>query len=123
MRKEIEKTIILIKARINRDMKIIKSEKDYYKPVRAGNFRNNSYIEYESNGDKHKALSIKECLNQIKPYLKNIINNLKKSDTWKTQLTIPINFIVFKDHDEKRVIHSNSDDHSFLYIELDGKHQ
>ena len=25
-------------------------EQDYYKPVRVGNYWNNSYIEYESNG-------------------------------------------------------------------------
>ena len=39
---------------------MIKSEKDHYKPVRVGNFRNNSYIECESNGDKNKTISIKE---------------------------------------------------------------
>ena len=29
-------------------------EKDYYKPVRAGNFWKNNHIEYESNGNKIK---------------------------------------------------------------------
>ena len=33
-------------------------------------------------------VSVEECLNKISPYLKDIINNLKKSDTWKIQLTI-----------------------------------
>ena len=33
-----------------------------------------------SNGDKNKTLSVKECLNNIKPYLKNIID-IQKSDT------------------------------------------
>ena len=55
-------------------------EEDYYKPERAGNFHNNNYTEYESNGDKNKTIPIKEYLDQIKPYLKDI-NNLKKSDT------------------------------------------
>ena len=37
----------------------------------------------KSNSDKNKTLSVKEYLNKISPYLKDIINNLKKSDTWK----------------------------------------
>ena len=30
---------------------------DYYKPVRVGNFWNNNYIDYESNGDRNKTVS------------------------------------------------------------------
>ena len=56
-------------------------------------FRSNSYIEYESNSDKNEALSVKEYLNEINPHLKDIINNLKESDTWKIQLTIVNKFI------------------------------
>ena len=78
-------------------------EEDYYKPVRV------SYIEYESHGDKNKTLSVKKYLNKIRPYLKDVISNLKKSDTWKIQLTIAINFISSKDNDEEHVIHSKSD--------------
>ena len=70
------------------------------------NFWRNNHIEYESNGDRNKKLSVEEYLNKIKPYLKDIINNLKKSDTWKIKLTIVNNFISSKDNDEKRVIHS-----------------
>ena len=36
-------------------------------------------------------ISVEECLNKIRPCLKSIINNLKKSDTWRIQLTITIN--------------------------------
>ena len=63
-----------------------KDEKNYYKPVRGNNFRSNNYIEYKSKGDKNKIISVEEYLNKIRPSLKGIINNLKKSDTWKTQL-------------------------------------
>ena len=45
------------------------------------NFWSNNCIEYESNDDKNKTLSVEEYLNKTKPYLKDIINNLKKSDT------------------------------------------
>ena len=37
------------------------------------------------------------------------MNSLKKSDTWKIQLTISINFTSCKDGDEERVMHSKSD--------------
>ena len=71
-----------------------KKEENYYKPVRVNNFRSNSYtIEYQSNGDRSKTLSVEEYLNKIRPYLKGIINNLKKSDTYETQLTIANKFI------------------------------
>ena len=56
-------------------------EEYYYKPVRVGIFWSNNYIEYESNGDRNKTLSVEEYLNKIRPYLKDIINTLKKSDT------------------------------------------
>ena len=37
------------------------------------------------------------------------MNNLKKSDTWKIQLTIANNFISSIDNDEEHVMHSKSD--------------
>ena len=41
--------------------------------------------------------------------MNDIINNPKKFDTFKIQLTITINFISSKDNDEACVIHSKSD--------------
>ena len=43
-------------------------EKDYHKTIRAGSFWNNSYIEYESSGDRNKNLS-------VKAYVENSVNN------------------------------------------------
>ena len=63
---------------------------------------------------RNENLSVKECLNKIKPYLKDIITNLQKSETWKIQLTIAINFNSSKDVDEKRVMHSKSDNIEFM---------
>ena len=54
---------------------------NYYKPVRLNNFWSNNYIEYKSNGDKNRVISVKEYLDKIRPYLKDIINDLKKPDT------------------------------------------
>ena len=33
---------------------LFEQERDYCKPVRVGNFWNNNYINYESNGDRNK---------------------------------------------------------------------
>ena len=33
-------------------------EEDCYKPVRVGSFWSSNYIEYESNGDRNKTLSV-----------------------------------------------------------------
>ena len=41
--------------------------------------------------------------------MKDIINKLKNSETWKIQLTIAINFISSKGNVEERLIHSKGD--------------
>ena len=83
----LEKKTKAIKDRIVRDIKNLfeheEEEENYYKPARASNFWSNNYIEYESNGDGNKTLSVEEYLKKIRLYLKNILNNLKKSDRWK----------------------------------------
>ena len=76
-----------------------------YKPLRVSNFWSNNYIEYESNSVKNKTFSVEEHLNKIRPYLKDIMNNFKRSDTWKIQLTIAINFVSNIDNDEERVVY------------------
>ena len=53
--------------------------------------------------------SVKEYLNKIRPYLKDIIKNLKKSDTWKFELAMTNNFISSVDIDKEHVMHSKSD--------------
>ena len=57
-------------------------EDDYYRPIRAGNFYSNNYIEYESNGDSRKRISVKEYLNEIKLELRDMIIDLQKL-TWQ----------------------------------------
>ena len=69
---------------------------------------NNNYIEYESNDDIKRNLSLDEYLNKIKLYLRNTIIDLQSSDTWKIQLTIAINFVSSKDAEEECVMHSRS---------------
>ena len=59
---------------------------------------------------KLKIISIKEYLNKIASYLKDIMNNLQTSDTWKIQLTVAINFIFSKDIDEECIIYLKGGD-------------
>ena len=77
-----------------------KEEKNCYKPVPVSIFCSSNYIEYESNGDRNKTLSVEVHLNKISSYSKDIINNLKKRHTWKIQLTIANNFISSLDYDK-----------------------
>ena len=55
-----------------------------------------------------KNLSIKEYLDVIKKYLKDIRNNPQKFDRRKIHLAIAINFFSSKEIDEERVMHSKS---------------
>ena len=65
-----EKETKTIKDRIPRVIKNVfehEEEENSYKPVRVNNFRSNNYIEYESNGDRNKTLSVEKYLNKIRP--------------------------------------------------------
>ena len=52
-------------------------DEDYYKPIITKDAFNGNYIQYESKGDKAKNLPIKKCLDMIKPYLSDILNDHK----------------------------------------------
>ena len=54
---------------------------DYYKPNRVGNFWDSNYIEYESNADKNKSLSLDGYLQKTRHYLRDLIIGHQESDT------------------------------------------
>ena len=83
------------------------------KPERVSNFQNNNYNEYESNGKRNKNLSLEEYLNKIKPYFRDIIIGLQKSDICKIQLIIENNFIFSKDTEEEHAMDSKSNNIKF----------
>ena len=66
------------------------------------------YIEYDSNGGKNKTLSVEKYLNQIRPNLKDEISDIKKSDAFKIQLTMTVNFNSSKDNEDEGVMHPKS---------------
>ena len=70
-----------IKDRIIRDIKTLWKRKWLL---------NNNYIGYESNSDRNENLSVEGYLNETRPYLKDIITDLRKSGSWKIQLTVAI---------------------------------
>ena len=49
--------------------------------MRVVNFWNNNYIEYERKNGRNKNLSVQEYLNKVKPYMGDIIIDLKKYGT------------------------------------------
>ena len=55
---------------------VIKDDDDYFKPERLSNFQNNNYIEYKSNSNRNKNLSIDKNFNKTGPNLRNIIIDL-----------------------------------------------
>ena len=59
------------------------AEEDHYKPKTKFIFYSNNYVEYKSNGYRNKNLSLKEFLDKIKPYLRELVNDRQESDTWK----------------------------------------
>ena len=66
-------------------------------------------LKYKSNGDKDKILSMKDYLDEIKPYLSNIIIDHKTQGEWKMRLTMTINIFSSKDSEETRLTYSPSD--------------
>ena len=79
----------LIKDRIIRDIRALfeQEEKDCYKSERVNSFWNNNFIEYESNGDKNKNLSLDKYLNKTEHYWRNTIIDLQNSVTWHGKFT------------------------------------
>ena len=95
---------ILYDPRIN----LLEPEKDHYKPLQIGIAFSSNYTEYKSNGDKDKT-SIKDYVDEIKPYLSDMINDNKTQGKWKVHLTMTINFFSSKDSEETRTMYSKID--------------
>ena len=85
-----------------------------YKRERFASAFNSNYIEFRSNGDKNKILSIEEYLQEIKPHLADIINEHKNKDQWKIQISVSLNFVSSKDSNEVRTMYTKSDNADVL---------
>ena len=87
--------------------------KDHCKPKLGNSGYNNSYVQYESRGDR--ILSIREYLTLIEKYLRELINQYKNEGEWKVQLSAEINFMSLKPgSDETRVMYTRNDNEEFM---------
>ena len=59
------------------------TKEEYYKPIEIKSAFDGNYIEYESKGDNNDNLSLEEYRNVIRPYLRDMIDNLKAHSEWK----------------------------------------
>ena len=92
----------------------ISIDKDYYKPKLNKSGYNKDYGQYKSKGDK--ILSLKEYLNLIEKYLRELIEEYKLKGEWKGQLTIEVNFISLKPgSDETRIMYTRSDNIEIMF--------
>ena len=92
----------------------ISMDKVYYKPKLNKSGYNKNYVQYESKGDK--ILSLKEYLNLIEKYLRELIEEYKLKGKWKVQLTIEVNFISLKPgSDETRIMYTRSDNIEIMF--------
>ena len=89
-------------------------DKDYYKPKLNKSGYNKNYAQYESKGDK--ILSLKEYLNLIEKYLRELLEEYKQKGEWKVQLTIEVNFISLKPGSyETRIMYTRSDNIEIMF--------
>ena len=73
-------------------------------------------------GDKHmerksecdEKLKIEQYLENIRPYLRDMIDHLKTSGNWKIHLTIKIKFMLSKDIDENPLMYSKHDNRKIM---------
>ena len=79
------------------------NEKYYYKPTEVKSAFDGSYILYESKGDKDSKLAIYKYFD-----MKDLIDDHKAKGEWKIQLTMRIIFVSFKDENETRERHTES---------------
>ena len=61
-----------------------------------------------------KHYQLRNIIIKLDFFLNYIINDLQKSDLWKIQLTIAINFVSSKENGEDLVMHSKSDNIEFM---------
>ena len=77
---------------------------DYYKPTEVKSAFDGNYVLYEGRGDKDGKLSLYEYFNDIKPHLKDMIDDYKSKGEWEIQITMRIIFVSFIDKNQTQCI-------------------
>ena len=95
--------------------KLRKESKKYvYKPIKISGVFNDNFVEYQSNGNRDRSISIARYLNNIREHLKKLIEDKKKSGEWKIQLIMKIHFISSRKFIESRDMYSKSDNFEIM---------
>ena len=81
------------------------NDEDYYKPERLNNAFKGNYRVYEGRGSQYYE-SLDEYLNEIRPYLENMIREYMSIGEWKSQSTINIKFISSRNPEQFSIRHS-----------------
>ena len=84
-----------------------KKNEDYYEPYKMQTAFNNNYVEYMGNGNDD--LSVAQYLHETRLYLTNFIKKHQKLKEWKIQIMMNVNFISFKNSDNKFTLYLVSD--------------
>ena len=63
---------------------------------------------------KDKTLSVEDYLDEVRPYLNNMIDSHRSQGEWKVQLKKAINFFSSKDSEEIRTMHNKSNNIEIL---------
>ena len=62
---------------------ISKPKKDIYKPTKISGAFSDNFVEYQSNGNRNRSISIARYINNIREQLRKLINDKKKTGEWK----------------------------------------
>ena len=107
--KSVKKSVSYVKER-NRNL----FPKDYKTKKISGIF-DDKYIKYKNESDEQLIfLKILQYLENIRPYLHYLIDDLRTSGKWKIHLTIKINFVSTTAPLEYCMMHSKSDNSEFM---------
>ena len=96
------------------NLKKRKPKKDVYKPIKISGAFSDNFVEYQSNGNRDRSISVARYLNNIRKHLKKLIEDKKKSGAWKIQLIMKIKFISSRNFIESRDMYSKSDNFEIM---------
>ena len=114
--KDIVKSPLLNKRKkIKKIEKIFKIKRyDAYKPIKIRGAFSDNFVEYQSNGDRDKSISIARYLNIIRENLRKLIDSKKNNGEWNIQLIMKINFISSRHFIESKDLYSKSDNFEIM---------
>ena len=105
--KKIQETVNKLILKVKQLKKNIR--KDVYKPIKISGAFSDNFVEYQSNGNRDRSISIARYLNNIREHLRKLIHDQKENGEWKIQLIMKINFISSRNFTESRDMYSKSD--------------